>query len=1530
MNTGAKTISTPVALVGSILLLSLAVASASEGASTCDEIVRFEETELTLVGGWFTESDSEYSGGRAVLTNISPPADPGAFALLEFEGTGITWIGAMTFNAGFFDWIIDEGESTERSGRVDTYLDGVDRFTRVLLADDLAQGKHTLKFISVGMNRFGEELPAETYIDAFEVVRSSQACPDGLVQWKISEGGNDHFYEAVFVPDGISWTEARAAARARGPGAHLATINSAEENGFIYTLVLDEKFWPGHAGPWIGGFQPPGSREPDGGWAWVTGEAFNFTSWEAGEPNNTNDSGGSEDFLHYSPYLGDQPVPNPTWNDLENDRDAPVVSYIVEIENNCIEPPPGIVSWWDADSVSGRTALDLINGNDAAMVGGVSIVPGIVGNAFSLDGVDERLEAGTGASLDLRESFSISMWIKPTALGIDKNLFSRGNVDGDAQFFCEARLGQFGNDIHCRFSTDGSVGTEVNSDFVDWVTGDWNHVAVVRDGAAGTVRHYHDGTLVGSGLHSGTLHSSSLPFRIGFLEGDSLPTQFDGLVDEVTVFDRALTSEEIEAIFDAGSAGKCKPEPDRGIIGEVGTLQVHQRQIKKWYKVELEHTYHTPVVVMGPLTIEGKDPAHIRIRNVRGNSFLFKIEEWDYLDGRHMPLEEVSYLVIESGVHKLDNEAIIQARRVTMGGRNKLIPFRRAFKRPPVVLASSLTAKDRTAVVVHLNSVRKDSFRARLRAQESNDNEQGISAHRNEVVGYVAIQEGQGRIGGRQVYEAGLTPRAVNQHGYTIRFNQNFKRVPDFLAQKNTEKEPDPSSLRLRYLDIDSGDVFVEEERSLDEETRHEREQVGYFAIEPPGLIKSELGHFECSGGDVDCLIESILQANENANDNTQLNSIYLDAGVYTLTEISNDVSGANGLPSISGNILIRGEGKDSTIIRRDSAASPFRMLNLEPGGVLTLENVTITGANSTSFGGAVRNSGGTLTVINSTLSHNTAREGGGIFNSPGTVRIIDSTLEANTGAWGGGLRNNRGFVEVLNSTVTGNVAHPGNAGGLLNDSGTMFVLNTTVSGNKAEAGVGGGLENFRGFMALSYCTIVNNSAADGGGVRNASALGTMEATSSIILGNVANSAGASDCRALASLGHNLVGADTGCPADGVGDISILSSEVFSRVLGRLQDNGGPTETHALLPESPAVDAGDISCVDADGKAVNMDQRGKNRPVDGNRDSLSVCDIGAVEFAPDFDTAVGYTLEISNVPPISPNVPEFTLTNDSDPSVDITDFTITIGDNQFNYDIVHPGVLEGTSLTTDMFEFQESDGEVGYELLIFDDFNTPILNLFNNSSISADIIGLSISIGDTAFNYDSAIFMDSSGVPFTLNDPDMEGLGMTRRSDIVDIDFEPGFAPGGFFRFEVDIDQDSVDSGTDYRIVMFNNGSAPNAVIRVEFSNGTVISQTMDDFPFFQVNEPDLVDSELRADAVDLNFPLGFSSGGSFSYLADLDRDPNINETLDYRTILFNNGAAPNSVITVGFSDGTVLTQPIPDAPIQDAYTFTQSSPGSL
>ncbi|MBS0196800.1 MAG: hypothetical protein JSR77_08585 [Planctomycetes bacterium] len=147
--------------------------------------------------------------------------------------------------------------------------------------------------------------------------------------WLPAFGGNCNSYTAIQTPQGINWQDASDAAAAIG--GHLATIASAEENAFAYSLVGgNAAFWfidqaNNGLGPWLGGRQAPGSVEPAGGWGWVDGSPFTYANWASGEPNNSN--GGIEDRLQ---FFGGQVLRGSSWNDLPGS--FTVRGFVVEFD----------------------------------------------------------------------------------------------------------------------------------------------------------------------------------------------------------------------------------------------------------------------------------------------------------------------------------------------------------------------------------------------------------------------------------------------------------------------------------------------------------------------------------------------------------------------------------------------------------------------------------------------------------------------------------------------------------------------------------------------------------------------------------------------------------------------------------------------------------------------------------------------------------------------------------------------------------------------------------------------------------------------------------------------------------------------------------------------------------------------------------------------------------------------------------------------------------------------------------------------
>jgi hypothetical protein len=151
----------------------------------------------------------------------------------------------------------------------------------------------------------------------------------------VQYAGNCNWYQVVVVNDNISWTAARSAATLAG--GHLVTLTNRDEDSFVRALTISTPgalfvLRPGQPtarilGPWLGGYQLPGSSEPGGGWTWVTGEPWAYTNWANVQPDNS----GPENYLHY--YSTIETSFEGSWNDRADNDGGRNTGFIVEWDN---------------------------------------------------------------------------------------------------------------------------------------------------------------------------------------------------------------------------------------------------------------------------------------------------------------------------------------------------------------------------------------------------------------------------------------------------------------------------------------------------------------------------------------------------------------------------------------------------------------------------------------------------------------------------------------------------------------------------------------------------------------------------------------------------------------------------------------------------------------------------------------------------------------------------------------------------------------------------------------------------------------------------------------------------------------------------------------------------------------------------------------------------------------------------------------------------------------------------------------------
>jgi len=280
-------------------------------------------------------------------------------------------------------------------------------------------------------------------------------------------------------------------------------------------------------------------------------------------------------------------------------------------------------------------------------------------------------------------------------------------------------------------------------------------------------------------------------------------------------------------------------------------------------------------------------------------------------------------------------------------------------------------------------------------------------------------------------------------------------------------------------------------------------------------------------------------------------------------------------------------------------------VLNFSYGAVaMTVLNSTVAGNYVVGIETYGYNANAEVTVRNSKISGSSFY--GGVYSGFSTVSIANSTISGNAAKIdGGGIYGAGGIISIENSTISGNSAPDGFTGGGIYSNGVddLSIVNSTISGNAAGIS-GGGIYNLNSSLHVVDSTITGNSAGSGGGIYNDQ--GQLEISNTILNAggsgeNIFNSGGI-----VTSLGYNLSSDDAGGYLNGPGDQTNTDP-----LLGPLQDNGGPTFTHALLPGSPAIDKGNSG-------DLFIDQRHFRRPFDilaiPNTTGGDGSDIGAFEF----------------------------------------------------------------------------------------------------------------------------------------------------------------------------------------------------------------------------------------------------------------------------------------------------------------------------
>lgn len=256
------------------------------------------------------------------------------------------------------------------------------------------------------------------------------------------------------------------------------------------------------------------------------------------------------------------------------------------------------------------------------------------------------------------------------------------------------------------------------------------------------------------------------------------------------------------------------------VAGEVSADQT-------WQWVAVPQAFAAPVVVVAGLNVHGGDPVIARLRQVTATGFELRVQEWIDTDGQP-PAATVGYVVVERGIHVLDDGTLLQAEQLDTAQTTwSTVSFPTPFDTTPVVVTGLTTTADPEPVTVRVQGVGATAMQVRLQEAENADQQHGA-----ETLTYVAWEAGQGQVAGL-TYEVGWAQ--MGQRWTSLAFATAFAEAPVVLAGMQTATGVDTATVQWQAKDATGMAARIAEEQTSDSETKHTGETVGYLALSPTG-----------------------------------------------------------------------------------------------------------------------------------------------------------------------------------------------------------------------------------------------------------------------------------------------------------------------------------------------------------------------------------------------------------------------------------------------------------------------------------------------------------------------------------------------------------------------------------------------------------------------------------------------------------------------------------------------------------------------
>jgi len=907
----------------------------------------------------------------------------------------------------------------------------------------------------------------------------------------------------------------------------------------------------------------------------------------------------------------------------------------------CATPPAGMVAWWPAEG----------NGNDVmgpiytpgALVNGLAFAPGKVGQAFSFDGVDDYVEVPDGPDVDITGALSIDAWVKPNALA-NQIIVSKYDTTVPSAVSYLLQMTDTGSVLFNAYQGANSRGVVTTPGAI--VAGEFTHIAATFDPSTDTMKIYVNGVDSGAAAQAGStpisaIDNTSTPFRIGVARSASVPGFtgfFSGLIDEVELFNTALSAADVAAIYNASFVGKCAPEIDvqgNGNSIPDGSTSTSTTNDTNFGNVSVG----TPVTHTFTIFNTGAQPLDIIGITVGGPN------SSEFVPGSLTPASPIppsgsaqftlTYTPTATGARK----ATVHISNNDSDEGDYDFAVEGGIEPPAVVPPSPQTADEGTSADFDLGSFTDpggetespwsvsvdwgDSSPA-TNFSTSTQGALGTQSHTyadNGTYKVTVTVTNKDSVAGSNTFDITVANVAP-----TIALSGTSTPVRCFAFTLNLGAITDPGTDTVSSAVIDWGDSTT---TPISSNPANTTQTHTYSAIGPYNITVSltdEDGTFPNAGSmsitvidpsgtftvndagdDQDFVIDGVCEtqpgngvctlraAIQEANASCFSGPITIDltvvpSGIITLSNLPSPA-----LPSMQHDMNLNGPGADNLTV---DASNHYRVFSISAGTTVNINGLTIAHGNAGGGnGGGVLNDGN-LTMSDCNVIGNSATKGGGIQNTDnGKLTILSGNIESNIASTGGGGIRNTGVMKVVNAVIASNGANR-RGGGILNDKqdsgtnpGLLTLTNCTIVGNVADAD-----DN----NATDPCT--GGQPCEGGGLYNG---GTASLVNTAVGGNFLGNQTSDDIKGNsvnAASSHNLIGTGgSGGLTDGVNGNQV---GVVDPKFGL----GGIPE-----PGSPAIDRGD-DCVLTDacaastlGFSVTADRSGVARPQGPH------VDIGAFE-----------------------------------------------------------------------------------------------------------------------------------------------------------------------------------------------------------------------------------------------------------------------------------------------------------------------------